>query len=207
MVNDSDPSDASGLAARLLDTARIVADDLHADGAGSPLNAAIAARELNRLSQDALRAAVDRARQRGHTWQEIGDVLDTSRQAAFQRFGRPIDPRTGQPLASAVLPGATDRAVELITELVEHRWDHVRRDFTPTMAAQLDAAGIAAAWAQTTGLVGRYGGMGEPLTRALGDHTVVDVPLSFEAGEMIGRVSYDTSGQVAGLYILNPAPR
>jgi hypothetical protein len=205
-VNDSAPSDASGLAARLLDTARIVADDLHADGLGSPLNAAIAARELNRLSQDVLRAAVDRARQRGHTWQEIGDVLDTTRQAAFQRFG-PLDPRTGLPMAYAVLPGAADRAVELITDLTEHHWDQVRRDFTPTMAARLDAADIAAAWAQAIGLVGRYEGIGEPLTRALGDYTVVDVPLSFEAGEMTGRVSYDTNGQVAGLYILNPAPR
>jgi hypothetical protein len=206
-VNDSAPSDASGLAARLLDTARVVADDLHADGAGSPLNAAIAARELNRLSQDVLRAAVDRARQCGHTWQEIGDVLDTTRQAAFQRFGRPPDPRTGLPMAYAVPPGAADRAVELIADLTGHHWDHVRRDFTPTMAARLDAADIAAAWAQTIGLAGRYEGIGEPLTRALGDYTVVDVPLSFEAGEMIGRVSYDTDGQVAGLYILNPAPR
>jgi len=31
------------------------------------------------------------------------------------------------------------------------------------------------------------------------------VPLSFEAGEMIGRVSYDADAKVAGLYVLNPA--
>jgi len=204
-VNDTDSSDVRGLATRLLDTARIVADDLHADGAGSPLNAVIAVRELNRLAQDALRAAVNRARHRGHTWQEIGEVLQTTRQAAFQRFGRPIDPRTGEPMAHNVLPGAADQAIELITKLTEHHWEHVRRDFTPTMATRLDAAGVAAAWAQVTGLVGRYEGMGEPFTRPLGDFTVVDVPLSFEAGEMIGRVSYDADAKVAGLYILNPA--
>ena len=56
------------------------------------INAVIAAREMSRVAQDALRAAVDQARGRDHTWQEIGDVLDTTRQAAFQRFGRPIDP-------------------------------------------------------------------------------------------------------------------
>ena len=108
-------------------------------------------------------------------------------------------------MAHNVLPGAADQAIGLITKLTEHEWEHVRRDFTPTMTASLDAAGVAAAWAQVTALVGRYEGMGEPFTRPLGDYTVVDVPLSFEAGEMIGRVSYDTHAKVAGLYILNPA--
>jgi hypothetical protein len=32
---------------------------------------------------------------------------------------------------------------------------------------------------------------------------VVDVPLRFEAAELTGRVSYDRSGQVAGLFFLN----
>jgi len=104
-----------------------------------------------------------------------------------------------------VPPGAADQAIELITKLTEHHWEHVRHDFTPTMAASLDAAGVAAAWAQVTGLVGRYEGMGEPFTRPLGDYTVVDVPLFFEAGDIIGRVSYDADAKVAGLYLLNPA--
>jgi hypothetical protein len=37
-------------------------------------------------------------------------VLNTSRQAAFQRFGRPADPRTGQPMVRDLLPGAAVRA-------------------------------------------------------------------------------------------------
>lgn len=40
-------------------------------------------------AQYLLRAAVDRARAEGHTWQEIGEVVGTTRQAAFQRFARP----------------------------------------------------------------------------------------------------------------------
>jgi len=109
-------------------------------------------------------------------------------------------------MAQNVLPDAANRAVELITELTGQRWEQVRRDFTPTMATRLDAAGVAAAWAQVASLVGRYEGIGEPFVRPLGDYTVVDVPLSFEAGDMIGRVSYDTDGKVAGLFILNPTP-
>jgi hypothetical protein len=206
-MDDTDQLGGSSFAARLLDVAGIVADDARAAGSGSPLNAVIAAQELNRLSQNALRAAVEQARTRDHTWQEIGEVLGTTRQAAFQRFGRPIDPRTGAPMTQNLLPDAADRAVGLITELTEHRWDNVRRDFTPTMATHLDTDGVAAAWAQVAGTVGHYESMGEPFVRQLGDFTVVDVSLSFEAGEMTARVSYDTHAQVAGLYLLSPDGR
>jgi hypothetical protein len=40
--------------------------------------------------------------------------------------------------------------------------------------------------------------------RQWGDYTVVDIPLRFEAGEMNARVFYDTSGKVAGVFILKP---
>lgn len=58
---------------------------------------------------EGMRAVVQRARDAGHTWAEIGEVLGTTRQAAFQRFGRPTDPRTGQPMVLSMLPGAADR--------------------------------------------------------------------------------------------------
>jgi hypothetical protein len=45
-----------------------------------------------RRAEETLRNAIARARAAGHTWQEVGDVLGTSRQAAFQRFGRGTDP-------------------------------------------------------------------------------------------------------------------
>jgi hypothetical protein len=53
------------------------------------MDAVAAARELSRVTDVALRAAVDRARAAGHSWSRIGEVLGTTRQAAFQRFGRP----------------------------------------------------------------------------------------------------------------------
>jgi hypothetical protein len=46
------------------------------------------ARERAVAANEALQAAVDRARDAGHSWREIGDVLGTTRQAAFQRFDR-----------------------------------------------------------------------------------------------------------------------
>jgi hypothetical protein len=169
---------------------------------GPPLAAVAEARDLVRAAEEALRTAVERARVAGHTWQEIGVVLGTSRQAAFQRFGRPIDPRTGAVMAEAVLPGIAERAVALLVDIVEGRWEEVRRDFDDTMTATLDAAKIAAVWAQVAGMVGRYEGMREPFTRQVGDYTVVDVPLHCEAGEVIGRVSYHRDGTVGGLFLL-----
>ncbi len=59
------------------------------------------AQGLARSAEEQLAATVARARESGHTWAEIGQILGTSRQAAFQRFGRPADPRTGPPMEPA----------------------------------------------------------------------------------------------------------
>jgi hypothetical protein len=53
----------------------------------SPLEAMLAARERAVAANEALQGAVDRARDAGHSWREIGEVLGPTRQAAFQRFG------------------------------------------------------------------------------------------------------------------------
>jgi hypothetical protein len=48
----------------------------------------IAAKEAYEAAETRLRAAVDAARAAGDTWAVIGVALGTTRQAAFQRFGR-----------------------------------------------------------------------------------------------------------------------
>lgn len=169
-----------------------------------PLTAVASARDLASAVDGALRAAVTRARQAGRTWQTIGDLLGTSRQAAFQRFGRPIDPRTGAPMERTLLPGAEERAVALLVDLMAGRYEDVRHDFDDTMLAALDVAKLAETNAQVAAMVGAYEGMGEPFTRPQGEYTVVDIPLRFEAGEMTGRVSYRADGSVAGLFVLRP---
>jgi hypothetical protein len=154
--------------------------------------------------EEGMRAVVQRAREAGHTWEEIGQVLGTTRQAAFQRFGRPTDPRTGQPMALSKLPGAAERGTALFADLAACRWADARRDFGERIAAKLDADGLAATWAGLAGMLGQLEGMGEAVAFQAGDRTVVDVPLSFEAGERTGRVSYDPGGKVAGLFFLPP---
>nr|WP_188829570.1 hypothetical protein [Nocardia camponoti] len=48
----------------------------------------IAARKQVAAAEDALRAAVQAARDAGDSWTVIGMALGTTRQAAFQRFGK-----------------------------------------------------------------------------------------------------------------------
>ena len=87
-----EPSRADPVAAKIhLAALRLVAE-LDNPAAGSPMGAMAAARELSSVTDAALRAAVDRARAAGHSWSRIGEVLGTTRQAAFQRFGRAADP-------------------------------------------------------------------------------------------------------------------
>jgi len=171
-----------------------------------PLRALAEALAAVREAESRLHDAVDTARDAGHSWSEIGEVLGTTRQAAFQRFGRPIDPRTGTPMNAALLPGATEAAVALFVNLAEGNWDAVRRDFDAKVADALpDAAAVAGAWAAIAGTFGRYEEhMGTPRAHQLGDYTIVDIPLRFEVGEQVGRVSFSPDGKVAGLHVLSP---
>lgn len=157
-----------------------------------------------RAAEATLREAVEAAREAGHTWQEIGDLLGTSRQAAFQRFGRPVDPATGASMADLKLPDAIHRAEGLVAELVGCQWHEVRRDFDDRMLEAVGEDALRLAWAQVAGSVGRYERMGEPYARSTGDYTVVHMPLAFEAGERTVLVTYRQDGQVAGLLIRPP---
>jgi hypothetical protein len=194
--------DPVGLTAdRIMKVAGQLAAQLTQPGAGSPLAQMASARELARVANAAMQTAVDRARAAGHSWKEIGDVLETSRQAAFQRFGQPVDPRTGQPMTKTPLPGATERAIAIFANNAAGEWEAARADFGPKMLEGLSASRLADGWVRTSGLIGRYEGMGEPFAHALGEHTIVDIPLHFEAGEATGRVTFDSDGKVVGLFI------
>jgi hypothetical protein len=175
------------------------------DRADSPLDAVTSARRLAATVDEALRAAVLRARGAGHTWQTIGELLGTSRQAAFQRFGRPVeDLRTDGPVPRRLVPGAAENAVALLVDYLDGHYERVRQDFDDTMLDMVDEAKLTEIRARLADLVGRYEGMGAPFIHAAGEMTVVDVPLRFEAGDMTGQVSYRPDGRVAGLFVTRP---
>ena len=192
---------ADPVASTVRETAGRLAEELTRPGAGSPLAAMTAAQELSSAADAALQAAVDRARAAGHSWKRIGDVLGTTRQAAFQRFGRPVDPRTGEPMTREVPPGRADRAVGLLTAWAEGRPQEVLGALDENMRERLNADRMAAGWAHTIALIGGLERMGEPIAVQAGDYTFVNIPLHFEAGEANGRVTFDRAGKVAGLFI------
>jgi len=195
---------ADPVALRIRDTVGRLFRDLADGGGGSPLETMAAARDLIAAANEALQEAVDRTRAAGHSWREIGEVLGTTRQAAFQRFGRPVDPRTGIPMSRDVPPGTADRAVALVTRLAQGRWEEVTGEFDERMRERVDARRLADGWAHTVGMIGGFERMGEPFAHRAGDDIVVDIPLHFEAGEASGFIRFDRDGKVAGL-LLRPA--
>ena len=195
------PGTADPVASTVREIAGRLAEELTRPGADSPLAAMATAQELSSAVDAALQAAVDRARAAGHSWKRIGDVLGTTRQAAFQRFGRPVDPRTGEPMTREVPPGLADRAVAILTAWTQSRWEEVLGALDRNMSERVDPNRMAAGWAHTIALIGALERIGKPIAVQAGDYTFVTIPLHFEAGEANGRVTLDRAGKVAGLFI------
>jgi hypothetical protein len=175
-------------------------------GSGHPLTAVVAARELAAASDAALQQAVDRARAAGHSWREVGDVLGTSRQAAFQRFGRPVDPRTGLAMTRTLPPDAADRAVAIFAWHDEGRWAEIIAELDDTMRGLHSPQLLARGWATMASLYGRLERIGAPYPRPGSEDAVVIVPLFFEAGEARGMVRFGPDGRIAGMAIRPAGP-
>jgi hypothetical protein len=195
------------LAAHAAEGARLLAEAAGSVAAQAHSDLALVrlAADLQSASAMTLKGAVDRARAAGRTWQEVGNVLGVTRQAAFQRFGNPIDPRTGRPMNASIRPGAAEHATQLVIDWIAGDYLAMSRDFNGEVREKASASTMEAAWASIVGMAGAYEGMDAPAVRQWGDYTVVDIPLRFEAGTMSARVSYDTDGKVAGAFILDPA--
>ena len=201
------PATLRELSARLAEQASALTDAV-ASPVVTPsyLDVVTRSRDVDVLAEQVLRLCVQQARDAGHTWQEIGDLLGVTRQAAFQRFGKPIDPRTGEPMDKTVhFPEAGERATAVLTDVLTGHLDRARETFNTQVREGLTDEVFGSGQATVAGLVGAYEGIsGEPFVRRIGDHTVVDIPLRYEAGDMKGRVAFDPDGKVAGLFILTP---
>ena len=192
------------------DLAHVIERNVHgivaegdADTPRGALDQVYAALLLRRQAEELLSAAARQARACGCTWQDIGDVVGVTRQAAFQRFGKPIDPRTGTTMIKTTIAQADVMALDLMDRIRQCEWVTVVSRFDDPMTAALDETGLSDAWASVIALRGEVESVGTPSVRPRGLHTVVDVPIGQEAGEMTMRVSYDTDGRIAGLYFLD----
>jgi hypothetical protein len=157
---------------------------------------------MQTAADDVVRAVVHQARRNGATWQVVGDALGVSRQAAFQRYGKPIDPRTGEPMNTTPLHGAAELAASVVDNLVSGQWSRVIGQLDPTMRDNLTEDALAAAWAQIIGLAGAFEEHGEPEVARAGDMTITNTPLTLEAGDYTARITFRDDRTIAGLHIL-----
>ncbi|WP_264065409.1 DUF3887 domain-containing protein [Mycolicibacterium komossense] len=169
-----------------------------------PIEVVRAAHQIREGAETLMGAAVQQAREAGRTWQDIGDVLGVSRQAAFQRYGKPIDPRTGEAMSTSPVPEAVELARAVIDDHAHGRWADITARFDDTMRAGLTEEGLAEAWAYLAGLAGAYESHGDTDVVRTGDFTVTNTPLAFEAGSFVARVVFRDDRTIAGLFILNP---
>jgi Protein of unknown function (DUF3887) len=97
---------------------------------------------------------------------------------------------------------ADRKALDVLTSLVAGNWHQVCESFTETMQAGLPENTMADNWAYVIAQYGTFESAGAPTVRQHGMHTVVDVAVAFEAGDIVLRVSFEPDGRIAGLFFL-----
>jgi hypothetical protein len=161
------------------------------------LAALAAACTVDDTVDEAIQTLAQDAREAGHTWHEIGEVLAISRQAAQQRFGRTTRDDSED-------TGIARRAVDLIEQLSRHDWEAATADFDETMRAKLPVDELATTWQQIVSNAGEITAIGRPSIVGKGPYRVCDIPVVFEHGPMRARVSFNRAGSVSGLFITLP---
>jgi hypothetical protein len=164
-----------------------------------PLAVLLAVRSAADAIEDATRFAVSQAREAGHTWQEIGELLAVTRQAAQQRFGdRPAGRDAPEHGALAL------RAAELVGQVDRGDWEAATADWSGVMHDALSVERLRTVWSQIIETAGPLQGVGRPSVSRKGPYRVADVPLVFEHGPMRARVTFDHDDHVSGLFVVLP---
>lgn len=194
--------DREVMAMMLATNVGLVADVLQADerSEGQVMRAIAATRSLDMIVEDTLRALVEQARADGHTWAEIGEVLHVSRQAAFQRFGggRPEREEAG---IVAPVEGAVENAVPVLQAFIDGRFDDARSTFDQRMRKACSVELLADVRDKVRVGAGEVEALGTPVVSVRDGYTVVDIPVSLERADGVGRVVLDADRQVAGFFV------
>lgn len=187
---------------------------------GDEIAMILQADELAKLSQARLHELVAVARGRGYSWAAIGDALGVSRQAAFKRFTSTSP--TG--LEGTPMPEPVDlirRTTDVFESLDAGDYDAVKAHMTYTCSRALPKRKVMGVWQAVTTASGRLevctdvtvqtpdgrSTLEKFTNRHLLGGPVVQATLRHEAGEWIGRVSYNGMGKITGLLIAPPESR
>ena len=193
------------MALMLTTNAQMVANVLRGEGTPdgrSTMGAVAATRTLALLVDDTLRALVHQARGEGATWAEIGEILHVTRQAAFQRFGSPSPAGTGEEGTMSTIPDASAKARAIVELVLERKWDELFEKFDRRAREAATIEIFESVLANGEKVYGAFNEWGVPVESVRADYTVVDVPMAFEKGDVVGRVVFNADEQVAGLFFL-----
>ncbi|BDZ41985.1 hypothetical protein GCM10025865_12840 [Paraoerskovia sediminicola] len=159
--------------------------------------------------------AVHDARAQGRTWSEIGEALGMSKQAAYKRFGKPVDPATGEQITARRTGDVGAITEEVFRCAASGDLDRLEGLMHPRTAEELPQEVVAETWHRVLTEVGA-------LERCEGtrvetpDGTVVEdeepllgiavgaTTLVCEAGTLLGRVAVDQDLRVVGILIVPP---
>lgn len=163
------------------------------------------AMELKTLVDQNLHASVMQARADDVSWQQIGDVLGISRQAAFQRFRNPDDSRGNTPMHTKTGNALIPKAEAVYHHLALGEYAKVASQMTFVVQRFLTEEKVMSVWAEAEMLSGTLESLGESFVRPSGRNTVVvETPLSFEAGDFVGRIAYNKRDKIVGMLIMRP---
>lgn len=162
------------------------------------------AAELKALTDQALHDAVEQARSHGVAWQLIGDVLGITRQAAFQRFRNPDDPRGSNAMRTQNNTALVPEAEAVYHHLAAGDYQPVARQMTFLVQRVLNEKKVMGVWSDATAMAGNLESLGESFVRPSGSNVVVETPLLFEAGDFVGRIAYNRRNKITGMLILRP---
>ncbi|KAA9145991.1 hypothetical protein F6B41_17305 [Microbacterium lushaniae] len=137
-----------------------------------------------------------------------------TRQSAFQEFGKPVDPVSGEPLARRGMADVRTRTEHVFTLIATGDHAGLAQAMHPVTVRELPAETIADTWRTVLGEVGALQGFRDTRVEMPGgddvladDDAVVGTvvgatTLVCEAGEISGRVAVDDRGLVVGILIV-----
>jgi hypothetical protein len=164
--------------------------------AASPMSALLSARTAAEAIERATRLLVAQARASGRTWQEIGELLAISRQAAQQRFSQSAADSEHRHLAA--------RAAEVVGQVDRGAWEQVMADWDDVMRSELSVERVKQGWDQIVASAGPLQTIGHSSVARKGPYRIADVPLIFEHGPMKARVVFNHEDKISGLFVLLP---
>lgn len=172
-----------------------------------------------REAERSLEAAVAAERAIGKSWADIGSRLGVTRQAAFKRFGKVSNTLTGETMTARSIDHLKKSAEKFFTYVSKGEEELAMGMIHPAVRKELPWETIAATWNGCLTEFGALEGFSDTYVTFPGGLSPVETPgamgvgkmlgvavvvttLNQEAGELMGRVAFDTDDAVVGILYL-----